>query len=258
MINIPVADFIIGLLIFMRIFAAFIASPIYGHPSIPVLARIFLSIVLSYIVFLTLDKSQITVEFNLAWLFTNAVKEIITGLIFGFMLNFVFHGISYAGMFIGLDMGLSMSDVLNPMDGSSVNVVGQFIYFAAMLIFLLINGHYYIISGLVYSFRIIRLGKFTITEPVYDLLIKYAGTVFIIAVKIASPIMVSFFLVHIAEGIIARVLPQMQIFFVSQPLIIGIGFILLFSLTPIYFYVIKYMLKGYEDNLLSLIKAMGQ
>ncbi|MCL5030696.1 MAG: flagellar biosynthetic protein FliR [Bacteroidetes bacterium] len=258
MINIPIADFIIVLLIFMRIFAAFMSSPIYGHESIPVLARIFLSLVLSYIVFLTIDKSKITVEFNLAWLFTNSVKEIITGLIIGFMLNFVFHGISYAGMLIGLDMGLSMSDVLNPMDGSSGNVIGQFIYFAAMLIFLLINGHYYIISGLVYSFKVIHLGKFTVTEPVYDLLIKYAGTVFIIAVKIASPIMVSFFLVHVAEGIVSRVIPQMQIFFVSQPLIIGIGLVLLASLTPIYFYVIKYLLKGYEDNLVLLIKAMGQ
>ncbi len=258
MINIPIADFIIGVLIFMRIFSAFISSPIYGDKSVPVLARIFLSIVLSYIVFLTLDKSQIVVEFNLAWLFTNAVKEIITGLIMGFMLNFVFHGINYAGMFIGLDMGLSMSQVLNPMDGSNGNVIGQFIYFVSLLIFLLINGHYYIISALVYSFRIIHLGKFTITEPVYNLLIKYAGAVFIIAVKIASPIMVSFFLVHIAEGIIARVLPQMQIFFVTQPLIIGIGFILLASLSPIYFYVIKNLLRGYEDNLVSLIKAMGQ
>lgn len=258
MINIPITDFIIVLLIFMRIFAAFMSSPIYSHESIPVLARIFLSLVISYIVFLTIDKSNIVVEYNLAWLFTNAVKEIITGLIIGFMLNFVFHGISYAGMFIGMDMGLSMSEVLNPMDGSSGNVIGQFIYFTAMLIFLLINGHYYIISGLVYSFKIIHLGKFTITEPLYDLLIKYAGTVFIIAVKIASPIMVSFFLVHVAEGIVSRVIPQMQIFFVSQPLIIGIGFVLLASLTPIYFYVIKYLLKGYEDNLVSIIKAMAQ
>ncbi len=258
MINIPIADFIIVLLIFMRIFAAFISSPIYGHESIPMLVRVFLSLVLSYIVFLTIDKSKIVVEFNLAWLFTNAVKEIITGLIMGFMLNFVFHGISYAGTLIGLDMGLAMSDVLNPMDGSSGNVIGEFIYFAAMLLFLLINGHHYIISGLVYSFTVIHLGKFTVSEPVYQLLIKYAGTVFIIAVKIASPIMVSFFLVHIAEGIISRVLPQMQIFFVSQPLIIGIGFILLASITPIYIYVIKYLLKGYEDNLVTLIKAMGQ
>ena len=47
------------------------------------------------------------------------------------------------------------------------------------------------------------MGKFTLTKPVYDLIVIYAASVFVIAVKIASPIMVSFFLVHIAEGIVA-------------------------------------------------------
>jgi flagellar biosynthetic protein FliR len=159
---------------------------------------------------------------------------------------------------VGFEMGLSMSQVLNPMDNSTENTVGNFFYYASILIFLLINGHHYIISALVYSFKAFHLGKFTITEPVNQLLIKYAGTVFIIAVKIASPFIVSYFLIHVALGIIGKVIPQMQVFFVGQPMLIGVGFFLLLSVIPIYIYVIKYLLRGYEDNLLSLIKAMGQ
>ena len=258
MMNIPIAEFIIVLLIFLRILAAFVASPIYGHQSIPPLVKVFLSLIISYIVYLTLDKSKIVVEYNMAWITTNAIKEIINGLILGFMLNFVFNGISYAGYLIGFDMGLSMSEVLNPIDNTSENVVGNIFFYASVVLFFLINGHHYIISGLVYSFSAIQIGKFTINEPVYQLLIKYSGTVFIIAVKIASPILVSFFLIKIAEGIIAKVIPQMQVFFVAQPLTIGIGLLLIISLVPIYLYVIKYLLKGYEDNMYSLIKAMGQ
>ena len=62
---------------------------------------------------------------------------------------------------------------------------------------------------------------------------------------------------YIAEGIIARVIPNMQVFFVTQPLKIGLGFALLISVTPVYVYVIKNLLKDYEDNLFQLIKAMG-
>ncbi|MDR3627403.1 MAG: flagellar biosynthetic protein FliR [Ignavibacteriaceae bacterium] len=258
MINIPIADFIIVLLIFFRIIAAFVASPIYGHQSIPSLVKVILALIISYIVFLSIDKSQITVELSIAWLFTNAVKEIINGLILGFMMNFVFYGVSYAGTLIGFDMGLSMAEVFNPIDNASENVIGNILYYASLLIFLLINGHHYIISGLVYSFSVFHLGKFTLNEPVYQLLIKYSGTVFIIAFKIASPIIVSYFLIHIAEGIIGKVIPQMQVFFVSQPLVIGVGFVMLISMVPIYLYVIKYLLKGYEDNMYTLIKAMGQ
>ncbi len=258
MINIPIEDFVIVLLIFMRIMAAFVSSPIYGHKAIPALVKVFLSLVIAYIVFLTIDRSAIKVEFSLAWLSVNVLKEILTGLVIGFTLNFIFHGISYAGMLIGFDMGLSMASELNPVDGSSSDVVGDFIYFASLMLFFLINGHYYIISSLVYSFSIIHIGKFTINQPVYDLIVKYSGAVFVIAVKISSPILVSFVLLQIAEGIMTKVIPQMQIFFVAQPLLIGIGFFILASLAPVYVYVIKYLLKGYEDNLATLIKAMAQ
>jgi flagellar biosynthetic protein FliR len=257
MMNIPVGDFIIVILIFLRIISAFTSAPVYGDRAVPVLVKVFLSMVIAYIVFLTIDKSGIVVETSLGWLVTNAIKEIITGLIIGFMLNFVFYGVSYAGNLIGFDIELSMAETLNPFDSTDNNVVGQLLFFGAILIFFLINGHHYIISALVYSFSVVHIGKFSINQPVFDLLIKYAGSIFVIAVKIASPIIVSYFLIYLAEGIMAKVIPQMQVFFVTQPLIIGLGILLLTGLVPIYLYVIKYLLKGYESNLVSLIKAMS-
>lgn len=258
MMNIPVTDFVIVLLIFMRIIAAFVVSPIFGDRAFPVIAKIFLALVISYICFLTIDKSKITVEFGVVWLMVNALKEVITGAILGFMLNFVFYAVQFAGSLIGLSMELSMAETLNPIDGSSTNVISQAYYFASILILFLINGHHYIISGLVYSFSIVHLGKYAITTPVYQLIIQYAGAVFVIAVKIASPILVSFFLVYIGEGILTRVVPQMQVFFVTQPLILILGFFLLVSLTPMYIYAIKSLLHGYEDNLVTIIKAMAK
>ena len=258
MINVPVGEFILVILIFLRIVAAFTTAPVYGHQAVPVLVRVLLSMVIAYIIFLTIDKTNIVVETSLGWLVTNAFKEIITGLIIGFMMNFVFHGVSYAGNLIGFDMELSMAESLNPFDATSSNVIGQLLFFGTVLIFFLINGHHYVISALVYSFSVIHLGKFAVNEPVYNLLVKYSATVFVIAVKIASPILVSYFLVFLAEGIMTKVIPQMQVFFVTQPLIIGMGFILLVGLVPIYVYVIKFLLKDYENNLALLIKAMGQ
>ncbi len=258
MINIPTTDFIIVLLIFLRITSAFFSAPIYSHNSIPIMGKIFLALIISYIIFLTMDKSKVVIETSLGWLFTTSLVEIVTGLIIGFTINFIFHAISYAGSLIGFDMGLSISQSLNPIDGFASNVIGDILSVSAMLLFILINGHHYVISGLAYSFKIVPLGKPAITVTVYHLLVDYSAGVFLIAVKIASPFIVSYFLIYIAEGIMARIIPQMQIFFVSQPLILGIGFLLLVSLAPIYFYVIKSLLFGYENNLATLIKAMAQ
>jgi flagellar biosynthetic protein FliR len=87
--------------------------------------------------------------------------------------------------------------------------------------------------------------------------LKYSFAVFTIAVKIASPILVSFFLIHIAEGIIARVIPNIQVFFISQPAKLAIGFAFLSSLIPIYIYIIKNLLSNFETQLQEIIKAMS-
>jgi flagellar biosynthetic protein FliR len=252
-----IIDFIIVVLIFIRISTALIASPVFGSKIIPTLPKIFLSIVLAYIVYLTIDKSGFSSVPTGYMLIIFSIKEAITGLVMGFMLQFVFWGVSYAGTLIGFDMGLTMAEVFDPSAEQSNNIIGEFLFYGALMIFFLINGHHYIISSLKYSFSVIPLGKFTFTQPVYDLIVIYSASIFVIAVKIASPIMVSFFLVHIAEGIVARIIPQMQVFFVTQPLKIGIGILLLASVTPLYLYLIKNLLQDYESKLYNLIEAMG-
>jgi flagellar biosynthesis protein FliR len=125
------------------------------------------------------------------------------------------------------------------------------------MIFLLINGHHYLIRALYTSFSIVPIGKYVVNKPVFDILMKYAASVFIIAFKIAAPIVVSYFLINIAEGIIAKVIPQMQVFFVTQPLKLGLGFAMLAMVVPTYVYVIKGLLRNYEESLFQLIKAMS-
>jgi flagellar biosynthesis protein FliR len=257
MTDILITDFILILLIFLRITAAFVSAPIFGNKAFPILPKLFMSFIIAYIVFLTIDTSTIQIETGLWWLFMHAMKEILSGLIIGYTLNFVFWGISYSGTLIGFDMGLSMAEVFNPTQESQSNVIGEGISIGAMLIFFLINGHHYLIQALVSSFSIVPIGQYSFTAPLFEMIIKYSASVFIIAVKIAAPIMVSFFLLHIAEGIIARVIPQMQVFFVAQPLKIGMGFVLLAAIMPIYIFIIKNLLQECEAGLYNIVKAMG-
>lgn len=252
-----IKDFVVVLLIFLRISSALISSPVFGNKAFPILNKIFLSILIAYILFLTIQfKGFETIPTG--WMiFVYSIKEILTGLTIGFMMQIVFWGVSFAGTLIGFDMGLNLAEVFNPMEESNNNVIGEFLFYGAILIFFLINGHHYIISGLKYSFSVVPIGKFTFTKALIDLVIQYTEMMFVIAVKIASPIMVSFFLIHIAEGILTKLIPQIQIFFVTQPLKIGIGLFLLAFITPIYIYVIKNLLQDYEGKLMSLIQAMG-
>ncbi len=257
MTDILITDFTLIFLIFLRIFFALTTAPIYGHKAIPVLIKIFISFIISYILFSLLNKDAVVIQYDLGWLALNGFKEILTGLVIGFTLNLVFHGISFAGQLIGFQVGLAMATIFNPMEDSSTNVLGQVIYFLAMLIFFLINGHHYIIQALAASMTIVPLGTVAVKGTIVELLIKYSGAVFVIAIKIAAPILVSYFLIQIGEGILAKIIPQMQVFFVTYPLKLGIGILMLALLIPLYVSVVKNLLYEFESKMYVLVSALG-
>lgn len=252
-----VKEFIILFLIFLRISSAFVSAPFFGNKIIPVVVKLFISLVVSYIIFLSVNHSAIK-EVPTGWLlFIYSFKEVITGLIIGFTLQFVFFAVSYAGTLIGFEVGLNMAEVFNPSEEVSSNVIGELLYYSAIMIFILINGHHYLIRALQQSFNVIGIGIFSYQEPLYQTLIRLAGSVFVIAVKIATPILISFFLINIAEGIISRMIPNMQVFFVTQPLKVGLGLFILGLISPIYIYMIKNLLRDYENQLYMLINLMS-
>lgn len=257
MTDILVTHFIIFIFVFVRIISVLTSAPVFSNKNFPVLAKIGLSLILSYLIFTFIDKGNIQVEVSLWFIVTNVLKEVVTGLVIGFSVNLIFYAVSFAGSLMGFDIGLAMANVFNPSEGTQNNVIGEYIYILAILVFLLINGHHYVIRGITYSFTIIPLGNYTINAAVYEFIIKMGAAVFVLAVKIASPIMVTFFLVHLGAGILARIIPQMQVFFVLYPLKIGLGIFLLVATIPLYLYMIKYLLGNYEDKLYQLIQAMS-
>ncbi|MDP4116605.1 MAG: flagellar biosynthetic protein FliR, partial [Bacteroidota bacterium] len=107
MTNIFVVDFILVLMIFLRISAAFVVAPIFSNQALPTTLKMVLALTISYIIFLTINREPNTIQINLFSLFFNGLKEVMTGLLLGFMLNFVFYGINYAGTLIGFDMQLT-------------------------------------------------------------------------------------------------------------------------------------------------------
>ncbi|MCB0750241.1 MAG: flagellar biosynthetic protein FliR, partial [Ignavibacteriae bacterium] len=161
------------------------------------------------------------------------------------------------GLLVGRDMGLAMSSMFDPVTGDDGNIIATLLSMAAMIVFILINGHQFIIESLSYSFKVIPLGAFKVTEGVMNLIIKFSGSIFILALKISAPIMVAFFLIHLASGIIARVSPSFQVFFVLLPLKIGLGIFLLAIVTPLYIYLFRTLMYQYEDKLLEIVKMIG-
>ena len=257
MTDILIADFITGVMIFIRIAALLSFTPFYNSDSIPLLLRLGLALILTYTIFFNVNPYPFQPDESFILLVIYVFKEVIVGITMGFTLNLVFQGISFAGLLVGRDMGLAMSSMFDPVSGVDGNVIATILSMAAVIVFILIDGHHFVVQSLAYSYKVIPIGAFEITESAFDLIVKFSGSIFILSVKIASPIIVAYFLIHIASGIIARVSPSFQVFFVLLPLKIGLGLFLLVLVMPLYIYLFRNLIYEYEDKLLELVKVMG-
>jgi len=257
MTELLISDFITGLMIFIRIGAMLSFVPFYNSSSIPVLIRFGFALILTYLIFFNVAPYPFQENESLILLLVFVFKEVFVGIIMGFTLNIVFQGISFAGLLVGRDMGLAMSSMFDPISGDSNSIVATLLSMAAVIVFILIDGHHFVVQSLSYSFEVIPIGNFEVTESALDLIIKYTGSIFILAVKIASPVIVAFFLIHLASGIIARVSPSFQVFFVLIPLKIGLGLFLLVLVMPLYIYLFRDLIYEYENKLFELVKVLS-
>ena len=126
-----------------------------------------------------------------------------------------------------------------------------------LLLFLIINGHHFLLNALRSSFIVIPLGTANFTSLVTDQIIAMSTTIFKIALQIGGPILVALFLTSFVMGIIARTVPQMNIFIVGFPLKISVGMLMLGLSLPLFTYVFGKLMDEFEVSILKIIQVMG-
>lgn len=244
------------MLVFARISMVIAVIPVFGSANVPIMVKVGLSAFLSVIVYSFSEPSGIPNELTIPGLLSLVFREGIIGLLFGFITGMLFYAIQFAGHFVSFQMGFAMVQLIDPQSQERVPIIGQFYFIMAILLFLLINGHHLILSGLIESFRIVPIGTGILSGDLIALLTKLTGNVFVLALKIASPILVTLFLTDVMMGIIARTVPQMNIFFVSLPLKIGMGMILVVSTLSLFPLLIEQLVREVSLNLNIVLRML--
>ncbi|PKK84415.1 MAG: flagellar type III secretion system protein FliR [candidate division Zixibacteria bacterium HGW-Zixibacteria-1] len=248
------------LLILFRSAGLFLISPILGHKSIPVMVRAGLAIMLAVILIPLVSMDQVPVIESVWLLALLAAKEMLVGFIIGLLFSLLFVGVRMAGNIVGYQIGLIIANVLDPETNSQTSVIGEFWYVMAVLIFLTIDGHHAILSAFSDSYKLVPVGVFNFTGPAGEQLIRVSAYVFTIAVKLAAPVMITLFLTEVALGVVARTVPQMNIFIVGIPVKIGIGLFILAAALPVFRYMIEktvYFLDGEVTKILYNIGSVS-
>ncbi len=252
-INYGADKLIILLLVIVRTSGLLITAPVIGDRGIPKLIKAGLMILMALVLVPTIPNLESLGQVNSLWQLAGLVfNELLIGFIIGLFFKFIFMGVLIAGTLVGYQIGFMFAQTFDSNLSGQVSIIGRFWYAIAILLFLSINGHHVIINAFADSYQVIPPGGVTSFGSMGDLIIKYSAYIFVIAVKIASPIMITLFLTDIALGTIAKTIPTMNVFFVGFPIKIGVGLTVMAMSLPLFVYVVERAL-GYFDNELRLL-----
>ncbi len=246
------------LLILARIVGVFLSAPVFSHNNIPIYIKLGLCLFLAFIIFPFVKIPINFIEDNIYYFLLINIKELITGILLGFICYLFFSSIYLAGHMVDMDLGFSIANVIDPHNDTEIPLSANLFYMIAVLVFLAINGHHKLLYALKYSFDVIPLGAWHMNHLMLDQLIQILTDVFMIAFKMSAPVVVTIFLSNIFLGILARTMPQMNVFVVGMPLKMLIGFTVLFLIIPLYTGFYEYIFDTMFKNLQYFIKIITE
>ena len=245
------------MLIIMRGSGLFILAPILGSRQVPVLIRVGLLVVLS-LVLVPLVAETTAVAESAAELAVLALKEILVGALIGLFFLFIFFAAKMAGGLVGYQIGFAIAVQLDPTSGDQVSLIGRFWDLMASLIFIAISGHHLIIRAFADSYLVIPPGDVAMSGTVGEMVMKYSAYVFVLALKMAAPVLVTLFLTDIALGTVAKTMPTMNVFFVGFPIKIGVGMLTIALALPLFSYLLQRAVEFLDGELRTMMLALGQ
>jgi flagellar biosynthetic protein FliR len=241
------------LLVFVRLGGIFFISPFFGNKQIPINVKIVLTLSISLLILPIIPVTINGFNGDLLEILFVVMKEVSLGAIIGFGSLLLFMAMQIAGQIIGFQMGFAIVNVIDPATQNQVSIIGEFKYLISIMIYLAIDGHHFLLSAITQSFTLVPPGTITFNVASADLMIRMSAEVFVIAIKIAAPAMVTLFLTSLSLGIIARTVPQMNVFIVGFPLKIAAGLLILAAGLPYFGSMFSKVLASMESNLSTLI-----
>ncbi len=214
-------------LIMMRVAPILFMMPLLGSRALPNLLKVGLMLAVSLLLLPIVQMDVRSFPSDPYQFGFFMMGELMIGFILGLSVKLIFAGVQLAGEFAGYQMGLAMANILDPQSGMDTTVLAQFYYLLGLLIFLSIDGHHWFIRALFHSFSVLAPGEVHLRPGLYNHFVNLSGKMFIIAIKMVAPIMAVLIFTQIALAMMAKLVPQMNVWITSFPLTICLGLVFL-------------------------------
>ncbi len=215
------------LLLFCRIGSAIMLMPGIGETFVPPTIRALLALFITLVVYLPLKDTLPPQPDNLAQLFGLICTEIFIGLFIGSAARMLLAVMHIVGMFASLQSGLSNSVFYDPSQGTQNVSVGTFLTMLSITLLLASDMHHFMLLGIIDSYHTFKAGDLPPVGDFSDFSARLFSDSFRAAFMISAPVMVVGFFMYVAGGIMSRLMPSLQIFFLIVPVQIAVTFLIM-------------------------------
>lgn len=211
-------------LVFVRVGAFCMLLPGIGEATVSARIRLAFALVLSLTLYPVLRGGLPAPPDSIGALSGQIFIELAIGLGLGALLRFFLGALAVAGEVISLQSTLSFAQTANPMQAQPTATVGSFLSVVALALIFSTNLHQLFIGAIVRSYSIFPPAKLPPVNDLAALAIQTMGRTFALGIQLAAPVIVFSLVYNIAAGLIARSMPQFQVFFVAAPLTLLLSF----------------------------------
>ena len=210
----------VGSLIFARLGAIVMLIPGIGETFIPARIRLALAFVMTLALYPVLGAGAPAEPATVADLAGAIIKETLIGTMIGLILRLFMSSLATAGEIVSIQSTLSFAQTANPGQATPSTTLGTFLGLMGLVLIMTTNLHHLFISAIVRSYAIFPFHKAVPVRDAGALAIQTVGRSFSLGVQLAAPVMAFAFIFNIATGLVGRVMPQFQVFFVASPLMV--------------------------------------
>ena len=222
------ADILIFMLVFSRVGAMTMTLPALGEMTIPARARLMIALALSLVLMpLVGNLYPAGVRSVPSVLAAIVITEVVVGIAIGLLLRMVMGAVQVAGNVIATQTGLAFAQGVDPTQGAQGALVSLFLSLLATTLIFISDLHHLLIGGIAHSFTTFPPGKLPATGDLLQLAVEITSGMYLIGIQMSAPFIVFGLIVYGGAGVVARMMPQLQIFFLVTPINILAGFVIL-------------------------------
>lgn len=210
-----------------RVAGIFASTPMFGGKAVPMRVKAGMAFVMTMVLYPVIRGHIPPLPTDSLSLIILVIRETLIGISLGLISQAIFAAVEFCGQMIGMQMGFTMVSLFDPTMGAQTAVIAVFQTLLATIIFMALGAHHIFIRSIVESYQLLPMGNWHMSGPLLQFITSIVTGVFILGIKLAAPVLVALLATTIILGIMARIFPQMNVFIISMPLNIGIGFLII-------------------------------